>query len=184
VISYLKTFLTREAGRQFAKLALIGFVNTAVYFAALNVLRTLEVALFWRVTISFAVATLVSYLLNRRWTFRLEGGMGPLRETLAFFVVNVVAWGVTVALVLGADALFGPLSRLDENVVNLAAGMLILLPKLASYRDLVFRRSLRAAAGTDGEPASAGPAPAQAAEPEADGVAAHLPEGPDRHPTG
>ena len=184
MISYLKSFLTREAGRQFGKLALIGFVNTAVYFAALNLLRSLEVPLFWRVTISFAVATLVSYLLNRRWTFRLEGGMGPLRETLSFFAVNVVAWGATVALVLGADALFGPLTRLDENLVNLGAGVLILLPKLASYRDLVFRRSLRATAGAGGEPVSAGAAPAQAAEPEGDGVATHLSEGPDRHPTG
>lgn len=180
MIAYLKTFLNREGGRQLVKLALIGFVNTVVYFAMLNLLRSLSVPLFWRVTLSFAVATLVSYLLNRRWTFQLKGGLGPLRETLAFFAVNVVAWGITVAIVLAADAWFGPLSRLSENLVNLAAGVLILLPKLASYRDVVFRRSLRPGAG----PGSAGAAPAQAAEPEGRGVAAHLPEGPERHPTG
>ena len=68
MIRYLKSFLNREGAEQLVKLALIGFVNTAVYFAMLNLLRSLSVSLIWRTTISFAVATLVSYLLNRRWT--------------------------------------------------------------------------------------------------------------------
>lgn len=178
MITYLKTFLNREGAEQLIKLALIGFVNTAVYFAMLNLLRSLSVSLIWRTTVSFAVATLVSYLLNRRWTFKLEGGMmGPWRETVSFFAVNVIAWGITVAIVKAADVMFGPLSRLAENMVNLAAGILILLPKLASYRDLVFRRALRIGG-------SAGAAPAEAAEPEPGGVPPHLPEGPERHPAG
>ncbi|MBM3694328.1 MAG: GtrA family protein [Actinobacteria bacterium] len=168
MISYLRSFFNRAGVEQMIKLALIGVVNTGVYFAMLNILISLSVPLFWRVTISFAVATEVSYLLNRRWTFRLKGGIGPWRETAVFFVVNGLAWGVTLAIVLGADALFGPLSRLGENLANLAAGILILLPKLASYRDLVFRRSLESR-----RPAAA---PEGGAEPEAGGVPPHLPE--------
>jgi putative flippase GtrA len=169
VIAYVKSFFNRQGMGQMIKLALIGVVNTAVYFALLNILITLSVPLFWRVTASFAVATEVSYLLNRRWTFRLKGGIGPWRETAVFFLVNGVAWAATLAIVLGADASFGPLSRLGENLANLVAGFLILLPKLASYRDLVFRRSL-----TGGMPS--GPAPGDGAEPEPHGVPPHLPE--------
>jgi putative flippase GtrA len=176
VISYLRSFFNRDGMEQMVKLALIGVVNTGVYFAILNILISLSVPLFWRVTVSFAVATEVSYLLNRRWTFRLKGGIGPWRETAVFFFVNGLAWGVTLAIVLGADAVFGPLPRLGENLANLAAGILILLPKLASYRDLVFRRSL--------ESRRLAAAPEDGAEPEAGAVPPHLPERPHGDATG
>lgn len=177
MIAYLKSFFNREGMEQMIKLALIGVVNTAVYFAMVNILISLSVPLFWRVTASFAVATEVSYLLNRRWTFRLKGGIGPWRETTVFFLVNGVAWLATVGIVLGAEAAFGPLSRLDENLANLVAGAVILLPKLASYRDLVFRRSLA-------RRGASAAAPAEAAEPQKHGVACHLPKGPDGDPAG
>ena len=139
-----------------------------VDFAVFNALPS-SVPLFWRVTIAFAVATEVSYLLNRRWTFEIKGGSGVWRETTMFFLVNGVAWAATVGIVLGAEALFGDLSRLEENLAKLAAGVVILLPKLASYRDLVFRRSLARRAGST-------PAADDGAEPEPGGVAPHLPE--------
>jgi putative flippase GtrA len=181
ILRYLRTFLTREAGRQLGTLAIIGVVNTIVYFALVNVFRTVGITLFWRVTFSFAAATLVSYVLNRRWTFRLEGRMGTVAETLGFFGVNLVAWAATVAVVLGAERLLGSLSRLEENLANLVAGGLILLPKLASYRDLVFRRALhRTGRPGPGRVSSAAP-PAQTAEPESGGVAPHLPERAQGH---
>jgi len=172
VIAYVGSFFNREGIGQIAKQAMIGVFNTVVYFAVLNILISLSVPLFWRVTTSFAVATETSYLLNRRWTFRLKGGIGPWRETAVFFVVNGVAWVATLAIVFGADAAFGPLSRLGENLANLVAGCLLLLPKLALYRDLVFRGSL-----TSGSPS--GPGPGDGAEPEPNGVPPHLPERPD-----
>jgi len=145
VIAYVRSFFNPEGIGQMAKLVIIGVVNTGVDFGVFNAFPS-SVALFWRVTIAFAVATEVSYLLNRRWTFQLRGGEGVWRETTVFFLVNGVAWLATVGIVLGAEAIFGNLSRLGENVAKLAAGVIILLPKLASYRDLVFRRSLAKAA--------------------------------------
>jgi putative flippase GtrA len=178
MITYIKSFFSREGMAQMVKLALIGLVNTAVYFALLNLLISVSAPLFWRVTLSFAVATEVSYLLNRHWTFRLKGGIGPWRETATFFMVNGFAWLATLAIVYGTEAVLGSLSRLEENVANLAAGVLILLPKLASYRDLVFRRSLsRQSAGSAA-------APGEAAEPQQQGVPPHLPERPEGDPTG
>ena len=169
MITYVRSFFNREGLSQMAKLVIIGVVNTIVDFGVFNAFPT-AVPLFWRVTIAFAVATEVSYLLNRRWTFQLRGGEGVWRETTIFFLVNGVAWAATVGIVVGAEAVFGDLTRLGENAAKLVAGVIILLPKLASYRDLVFRRSLAqrraSAAAQDG------------AEPEPERVPPHLPERP------
>lgn len=159
---YVRSFFNRESAGQLSKLALIGVVNTVVYFAFLNTFRTLGVGLLTRTVVSVVLATMVSYFLNRSWTFRIRHGKGLLAESVAFMGVNVVALVVTAGLVLAADAAFGPLTRLEENLTNLAAGGLILLPKLAGYRDLVFRRSIRTASQVD-------------AEPHGSGVAGHLP---------
>lgn len=176
--SYLKSFLTWEAAGQFAKLSIIGLVNTAVYFSLINVFRTLEVPLLTRTTLAFAIATLVAYFLNRRWTFKIRHGWGSVVETAKFFLINAAAWAVTATVVIFADRTWGPLSRLEENAANVFAAGLILLPKFASYRDLVFRSALR----KDGrDPFSRSDAARDRAEPDTEGVPAHLPQGPDRH---
>ena len=172
--SYLKTFLTWEAAGQFAKLAVIGVVNTVVYFSLINLFRTLDIALFTRTTLAFAIATLVSYILNRRWTFKLRRGWASAPETVKFFMINAAAWAVTAAIVLFADSNWGPLTRLEENIANVFATGLILLPKFASYRDVVFRSALRRE-GRD--PMAVSDPPENQAEPDAESVASHLPQG-------
>jgi putative flippase GtrA len=136
------------------RLAVIGVLNTINYFVLFNILRVAGVTLFWSVTISFAVATLASYALNRRWTFGLSAKAGSIRETVEFYVVNAVAWGVTIVIVTGADHFFGPLGIIGENVASVVAAGIILVPKFASYRDVVFRRALRANV-TQADPVSA-----------------------------
>lgn len=142
--SYLKTFLNREAANQFVKVGAIGILNTVVDFTLFNVLRVGGVPRNWAITIAFAVATFVSYLLNRRWSFQLTDGRVSLRETVNFYAINIVAWLVTIAIVEAADWLFGPLSLLGENFAKFAAVVVILIPKFAGYRDIVFRKALSA----------------------------------------
>ena len=142
--NYLKTLTTRESGRQMLRLAVIGLINTANYFILFNLLRINDVSLFWSVTIAYGAATFVSYVLNRRWTFGLSSSAGGVAETAKFYVVNLVAWGVTLLIVLGADALFGPLGIIGENLASIVAALVVLVPRFASYRDVVFRRALRA----------------------------------------
>jgi putative flippase GtrA len=167
VTAYLRSFMNRESAGQALKLALIGVANTAVHLMVLNVLLILDIGdLNVRATVAFTVATAVSYILNRRWTFRIKHDEGLLRETVPFFAINVVALLVTLGVVNVARVLWGDaagnLSAFEENAANLAAGLILVLPKLAGYRDLVFRRSLATSH----------------AEPQPDGVAPHLPEGP------
>ena len=174
--SYLKTFFTLEAAGQFAKLAVIGVVNTIVYFSLINLFRTLDIALFTRTTLAFAIATLISYFLNRRWTFRIRHGWASMPETAKFFLVNGAAWAFTATVVIVADRNWGPLSRLEENAANVLAAGLILLPKFASYRDLVFRSALRRE-GRDPMPPS--DAAQDGPQPDEKSVAAHLPQSSD-----
>ncbi len=155
--SYLRSFATRDAARQIVRMGIIGFINTFNYFVFFNILRQLGVSLFWSVTLAFAAATFISYVLNRRWTFALSGSAGGLNETANFYLVNLVAWGVTIVIVTGADALWGPLGILGENLASGVAALVILLPKFASYRDIVFRKALSehaksAPAADPGEP--------------------------------
>ncbi len=152
---YLRTFANREAARQFASVGLIGVFNTFVDFAAFNVLRSVTVPRNWAIVSAFAFATFVSYLLNRRWTFRIRAGSLNLRETVNFYVINLLALLVTLGVVELIDAVFGPLDLLGENIAKVAAVVVVLLPKFASYRDVVFRRAL-AGQQAAGEPVEAG----------------------------
>ncbi len=140
---YAKSLATRTAGGQLLRLAVIGVINTVDFLLFFNLLRNVGMVRDLAVTVAFAAATFISYVLNRRWTFGLPDNAGGAVETAQFYVVNLVAWAVTVVVINLADLWFGPLSRLGENVASLAAGVIVLVPKLASYRDIVFKKALR-----------------------------------------
>ncbi len=140
----MRSLLTREAMGQFLRLGVVGGLNTLVYFVLLNVLfSVVGLSDFWSVTWAFVFATGLSYVLNRRWTFRITEGRGSVSETLVFYVVNLIAWGLTVALVELAKVLFGATTALQLNLASIVATGIILIPKFASYRDVVFRKALR-----------------------------------------
>jgi putative flippase GtrA len=142
--TYLRSFLTKEAFGQFIRLSLIGGLNTLVYFLLLNVFRwVVHVSAFWSVTFAFALATAMSYVLNRRWTFKLKDGRLSVRETAWFYLVNVIAWALTVAIVKLAESMLGELGPLALNAANIVATLIILIPKFAGYRDVVFGEALR-----------------------------------------
>jgi len=151
---YLQSFMTGEALGQFVKVGIVGLFNTALSFALFNLfLVVMDWDWFWAVAGAFAIATFVSYLLNRRWTFQLDDGRVSARETASFYLINIVAWAATEATLWIADLVWGPLSTIEANVAYLAASILILIPKFASYRDVVFGKAIRARRAT-GEPST------------------------------
>jgi putative flippase GtrA len=151
---YFRSFLNRESATQITKVAIIGVVNTIVDFSVFNVLRELSVGLYPAVIAALVVATFVSYLLNRHYTFKLRDGKVSWREAAQFYVVNLVALGVTLGVVALAQVFFDPLSRLGENVAKAAAIVIILLPKFAAYRDVVFGEALAHRAASEASPES------------------------------
>ncbi|HKZ28991.1 MAG TPA: GtrA family protein [Acidimicrobiia bacterium] len=143
MMPYLRTLVTREAMAQFFRLGLIGGLNTIVYFVLLNVFfSVVGLSDFYSVSWAFVLATGMSYVLNRRWTFQIKEGRGSVRETAVFYAVNVAAWAATVGLVELAEKIFGTSTALQLNLASLVATAIILIPKFASYRDLVFKKAL------------------------------------------
>jgi putative flippase GtrA len=142
VKKYLKTFANRESMNQAVKVGIVGVFNTFVSFSLFNVFRVMGISPQWALAISFAITTFMSYLINRRWTFSLKDGKVSGRETASFLGVNVVAYGVSAGIMAMAQTWFGPLSRLGENLVLIVAAGLLILPKLAGYRDIVFGTAL------------------------------------------
>lgn len=140
---YLRTFANRESFTQVIKVGIVGVFNTVVSFALFNVFLLMGWPWFWSITVSFTATTFMSYLLNRRWTFALKDGKVSGRETASFFGVNIVAYFASVGIIWLADTLLGPLSTLGYNLALLFAAGLLILPKLAGYRDLVFGRALK-----------------------------------------
>lgn len=158
--NYVKSLFTPTAVRQLIKVGLVGVVNTVVSFTLFNIFlivlggtKTVDEGFnweqFWSIALSFLIATFVSYALNRRWTFQLSEPGEMRRETLHFVGINVVAWAVTQLVVGGADWLWGPLSRLQQNLFYLLAAVFIIVPKFAGYRDIVFRKAIDAQADAD-----------------------------------
>lgn len=152
-MSYIRSFLTPTAINQIVRVGIVGVANTIVSFALFNLFlgllggtKTVDEGFnweqFWAIALSFLIATQMSYLLNRRWAFGLSGAGDTGRETLHFIGINVVAWAVTQGIVGGADLVWGPLSRAQQNVYYLFATVLILVPKFAGYRDIVFRKAI------------------------------------------
>jgi len=140
---YMRSFVTRETAGQLVKVGIIGVFNTVVDFGLFNGFRSMATPRNWALALAFAIATFVSYGLNRRWSFQLTDGHVKLRETVHFYIINAVSLGVTFVVVEAADAVFGPLTRFGENVAKLAAVAIIVMPKFAGYRDIVFRHAIR-----------------------------------------
>jgi len=140
--NYVKTLMHRDALVQMVKLGFIGGFNTiftlaiSLLFRKLGMLDEVAVASAW------IIGTLVSYFLNRRWTFSLETKGANVRETSHFFGVNVVAGALTVGFVFLAGRLRGDLSDVEFLGAQIIASAIIVIPKFAAYRDVVFKKSL------------------------------------------
>lgn len=140
--NYLQSFANKESLNQAVKVAVVGVLNTIVSFALFNLFLTFGWGWFPSISLSFALTTFMSYLINRRWTFSLKDGRVSGRETASFFAVNLLAYFASVAIVWLADTAFGPLDRIGYNLALIFAAGLLILPKLAGYRDVVFSKAL------------------------------------------
>jgi len=139
---YLASFMTKEAFSQFIKVGLVGVANTIVSFALFNLFLWMGWWSVAAVSVAFAITTFMSYLLNRVWAFEIKDGKVSSSETVRFYLINVAAWAGTAGTMWLAEALIGPLSTIAANVVYLITSVVILVPKFASYRDIVFGKAI------------------------------------------
>ncbi|WP_298459546.1 GtrA family protein [uncultured Cellulomonas sp.] len=89
--------------------------------------------------VAVAVATMVAWLGNRYWAFAGKRTASPIRELVAFGLVNVIGMFVAVACLAVSHYVLGLTSPLADNisanVVGLALGTLL---RYVAYRTVVF----------------------------------------------
>lgn len=130
------------------RFAVVGALNTLVDLAVLNLLLYLfaegdsHARLFpVLATVSFAVATLNSFLWNRNWTFR-EKRRAARRELPQFYLVTAVSFLVNVGIssLLVWWSPFALNATVWANVAKLIATGVSLMLNFLGYHKLVFRR--------------------------------------------
>lgn len=89
--------------------------------------------------VSVAVATVVSYIGNRFWTFRHRDRVGSGREYFLFFLLNGVGMTIAVGCLAFSHYALGLHSQLADNIAANVVGLgLGTLFRFWSYRRWVF----------------------------------------------
>jgi len=141
------TFVRDKVGHllhELAKFGVVGGVAFVVDVVVFNLLlfHTSGVLHGKPVTakaVSTVVATIVSYIGNRFWTFRHRESSGSAREYVLFFLLNGVGLLITEACLAFSHYVLGLQSQLADNVsANLVGVGLATLFRFWAYRRWVF----------------------------------------------
>ena len=127
---------TIHEGAKFLIVGLSGIVVTNLVFIPLH--GPLGLGPLTSVTIATVVATVVTFLGNRYWSFRHRRGEGAAKEGVTFFVLNGVGLLIQYAVLGFSNYVLGLDSKL-ENVIALNIGIgLGTLFRFWSYRKWVW----------------------------------------------
>lgn len=95
-------------------------------------------------TIATVIASVVSYILNREWSFRTRGGRRRHHEAALFFLISAVAVGVNDIPLLFAryvlDLHVPHVSRFVQETSDFLAGMIVGTLLAMVFRLWAFRR--------------------------------------------
>jgi putative flippase GtrA len=122
-----------------AKFGVVGLTGSIVTLGGADIL-TFDVGVnrYASLTIATIVATFVTFVGNRYWTFRHREGAGTTRESVMFFVLNGVGLLIQYAsLALVWDGL-GLHTKLWYNVANFIGLVVGTLFRFWSYRKWVW----------------------------------------------
>ena len=135
--------------KQFAKFAVVGGINTLIDFIVLNVEMSLTGItsgpyMYILNSISFSVATVNSYFMNKHWTFedrtRQQEGT-KFSQFLAVSIVGVIINSTVVFLITSyTSPMFGLSDQLWANVAKLMATAISLIWNFVGYKIWVFKK--------------------------------------------
>ncbi|SFW67735.1 GtrA family protein [Amycolatopsis australiensis] len=127
------------------RFGLVGVANTLVDALGYALLVTLGVPLFAANFVSTTTGMLLSFTLNRNFTFRAKDG-DVRRQALLFFGVTAFGlWVVQALVIFGVTKLFPGVNLLVPKFAGIAVG---LVWNYVLYHKVVFRHRPAAAAGT------------------------------------
>ncbi|MEV6925954.1 GtrA family protein [Dactylosporangium sp. NPDC051485] len=140
----------RALATELFKFAAVGGINTVIDFALVNAL--LFIGPLKAKIVAAVVATTVSYVLNRQWTYAQSDRSSVRREYVLFFALNGV--GLLIQEAVLAVAKYGlhfseanPADRLAFNIANAAGIGLAMVFRFWAYRTWVFKATSGEASG-------------------------------------
>lgn len=136
--------------KQFSKFVIVGGINTGIDFLVLNILMYLTgiesgPELFLLNSISFSVAVINSYFMNKRWTFqdKTKTEQEPIKFS-AFFIISIIGLIINGLILTSITsyipALFGLSSTLWANIAKLMATGVSLVWNFIGYKLFVFKK--------------------------------------------
>jgi len=128
--------------KQAVKFVLVGILNTLIDLGALNLLifiSGISAGLGYSAFkgISFILAVLNSYFLNKFWTFKSRGAGGKKKEFTQFFMVSAIGFGINVGVAsLVVNVIAPNFSSILVECVGTTNGVLECFTKVAPYSKL------------------------------------------------
>ena len=139
--------------REMIKFGAVGALAYVVDLAVFNLLRTglwafepgpLANKPLTAKVIAVVVATIVSYVLNREWSFRTRGGRDRHQEATLFFVISAIGVAVYTAPLAISRYVLGlqvpEVSLLTQEVADFVAAQIIGVLLGMAFRWWAFRR--------------------------------------------
>lgn len=132
--------------RELVKFALVGGTTWVIDTAVFLVLKStvLEPKPLTAKIIAVLVATIVSYVLNREWSFRTRGGRERHHEAALFFLISGIGVAVYSApLAISRyvlDLQVPAVSLLTQNLADFVSGQIIGVIVGMAFRWWAFRR--------------------------------------------
>ena len=132
----------QNESRKVLRFAIVGGINTLVGTAIMFGLYNLAGASYWvSSAANYILASIMSYVLNKKFTFRHEG---EVLKSGARFAVNIaacylIAYGI--AKPAAAAVLSGAAVNVQENIAMLIGMCLFVVLNYAGQRLFVFREN-------------------------------------------
>lgn len=165
VCLFIAFLLSKKAAilYQVAKFVLVGGANTLFDWGVLALLTFLFVLYFKKTakdillvlpaftilyyslykSISFILAAVNSYLLNKFWTFKKEASAKPTKEFLRFFLVTFIGFLINVAIASGIFKSIQPVGGLNSDQWGILAAVIAtaisMFWNFAGYKFIVFK---------------------------------------------
>jgi putative flippase GtrA len=129
----------RHLIHEMAKFGVIGIIGTVVTVVGFHICHhDFKMGLFTANAIATVVATIVTFVGNKYWTFRHRAGHGTTRETVMFFVLNGVGMMIQYACVWIAADVFGVKNAFLTDLVLLIGIGIATVFRFWSYRKWVW----------------------------------------------
>jgi putative flippase GtrA len=131
----------RQIIHEGAKFGIVGGIGVIVVLAGSDALHyELRLGKFTSVTVATVLATVVTFLGNRYWSFRHRQGAGARNETILFFILNGVGLLIQYACIFLVTDLIGLSGRVWYTIANFLGIGIGTLFRFWSYRKWVWVR--------------------------------------------